>query len=165
MIIDVWNDENSIGYIKDLRLNKTYKPGIVSCNNLVFSMDDKYVYYCKKDENLRPYAVYWHLITERSSLKDELLFEETDEKYFVDLCVSKDKQYFIVKCSAKESFKIFIKKREQIEWDDRFICISKEIDNIYSIEFNNDNVFLIRKHQGTNLILKINKKKFDLFCE
>lgn len=52
VILDLENNENNIGYVKDLKLGKVLKPGIKQCSNIVFSKDENFVYYCKKDQNL-----------------------------------------------------------------------------------------------------------------
>ncbi len=106
-----FNDEY-LGYSLDLKGSEYYTIYIrnIKSGNLVtekidetsgsieFSLDDKYIFYSKLDENHRPRTIYRHEIG--TATKDDLLvFEEKSEAFTVGIGLSSDEKYFIITSS------------------------------------------------------------------
>ncbi|HBH07281.1 MAG TPA: oligopeptidase B [Flavobacteriales bacterium] len=62
---------------------------------VVWAADDQAVFYMQKDEALRPYRVYRHVMGTDQS-KDVLIFEETDPKFNCSIGKTKSDQYILI---------------------------------------------------------------------
>ena len=62
--------------------------------SIIFSLDDKYLFYSKLDENHRPRKIFRHKIG-TSSKKDELIFDEKSEAFTVGISLSADERFFL----------------------------------------------------------------------
>ena len=86
-------------YIRDIKTNKTISKKITETSgSITFSLDDKYIFYSKLDENHRARKIYRHEIGNHSD-EDELIFEEKSEAFTVSLGISADEQYYFINTS------------------------------------------------------------------
>jgi len=86
-------------YIRDIKTNKIISKDITETSGgITFSLDDKYIFYSKLDENHRARKIYRHEIGNHSD-KDELIFEEKSEAFTVGLGISSDEKYFFINTS------------------------------------------------------------------
>ena len=65
---------------------------------ITFSLDDKYIFYSKLDDNHRPREIYRHEIGTPTS-KDILIFREESEAFTVGIGLSSDEKYFFITSS------------------------------------------------------------------
>ena len=69
-----------------------------SNGDIIWSNDNKAIYYIKKDEQtLREYQVFRHIIG-KNAKEDELIYQEDDEKYSVSFGKSKTGKYIFIAC-------------------------------------------------------------------
>ena len=62
---------------------------------ITFSLDDKFIFYSKLDENHRPRKIFKHKIG--SSVKEDILiFEEKSEAFTVGIGLSSDEKYYFI---------------------------------------------------------------------
>ena len=106
-----FNDEY-LGYSLDLKGSEYYTIYIrnIKSGNLVtekieetsgsieFSLDDKYIFYSKLDENHRARKIYKHKIGDFDA-EDELIFEEKSEAFTVGIGISSDEKYYFINTS------------------------------------------------------------------
>jgi len=106
-----WNDKY-LGYSLDLKGSEYYTIYIrdIETGSLVtekikdvsggitFSLDDKFIFYSKLDENHRPRKIFRHKIG--TPVKDdELIFEEKSEAFTVGIGLSSDEKYYFIATS------------------------------------------------------------------
>ena len=71
---------------------------IDTSGGITFSLDDKFVFYSKLDENHRPRKIFRHKIG-TSVKNDKLIFEEKSEAFTVGIGLSSDENYFFITTS------------------------------------------------------------------
>ena len=106
-----WNDKY-LGYSLDLKGSEYYTIYIrdIETGSLVtekiedtsggitFSLDDKFIFYSKLDENHRPRKIFRHKIGTPVK-NDELIFEEKSEAFTVGIGLSSDEKYYFIATS------------------------------------------------------------------
>jgi len=106
-----WNDKY-LGYSLDLKGSEYYTIYIrdIETGSLVtekiedtsggitFSLDDKFIFYSKLDENHRPRKIFRHKIGAPVK-NDELIFEEKSEAFTVGIGLSSDEKYYFITTS------------------------------------------------------------------
>ena len=97
--LDLKGSEYYTIYIRDINSNKLITEQIKETSGSIeFSLDDKYIFYSKLDENHRPRTIYRHKIG--TSVKEDLLiFEEKSEAFTVGIGLTSDEKYFIITSS------------------------------------------------------------------
>ncbi len=97
--LDTKGSEYYTIYIRDINSKKLITEKIEeTTGGITFSLDDKYIFYSKLDENHRPRKIYRHKLG-TSSKKDELIFEEKSEAFTVGIGLSSDEKYFFINTS------------------------------------------------------------------
>jgi len=106
-----WNDKY-LGYSLDLKGSEYYTIYIRDIENknlvtekiedtsggITFSLDDKFIFYSKLDENHRPRKIFRHKIG-TPVINDELIFEEKSEAFTVGIGLSSDEKYYFIATS------------------------------------------------------------------
>ena len=121
-----WNDE-LLGYSLDLKGSEYYsifirniKTGKLiteeikdTSGSILFSLDDKYIFYSKLDNNHRPRKIFRHKLGTPIQ-EDILIFEEKTEAFTVSIGLSSDeKYYFIVSSDHNTSEQYYFSVNEQ----------------------------------------------------
>ena len=97
--LDLKGSEYYTIYIRDIETNKLVTEKIEETSgSITFSLDDKYIFYSKLDENHRPRKIYRHKMGTPVK-KDELIFEEKSEAFTVNIGLSSDEKYFFISTS------------------------------------------------------------------
>ena len=97
--LDIKGSEYYTIYIRDINTNKLITEKIEDTSGgITFSLDDKYIFYSKLDENHRPRKIFRHKLGTNSK-QDELIFEEKSEAFTVGISLSSDEKYFFITSS------------------------------------------------------------------
>ena len=97
--LDIKGSEYYTIFIRDISTNKLITERIEDTSGgITFSLDDKYIFYSKLDENHRPRKIFRHKLGSSKS-KDELIFEEKSEAFTVGIGLSSDEKYFFITTS------------------------------------------------------------------
>ena len=110
--LEVSNNDNYLGYsldikgseyytifIRNIKTNKIITKEITETSgSITFSLDDKYIFYTKLDENHRARKIYRHEIGNFKD-DDELIFEEKSEAFTVGIGLSSDEKYYFINTS------------------------------------------------------------------
>ena len=117
-------------YLKDLRTGEVVKDHVDRVGSLVWAADNQTLFYTVEDEEQkRQFRLYRHELS-RPFAEDELVFEETDERFNIGVGRTRDDQYIILECgshttteeqflSADEprgAWKLIEPRREEIEY-------------------------------------------------
>ena len=95
-------------YLKHIDHDSTYQTEkLETILGLNWAEDNKTVYYTKpEDKTLRSYRVYRHIIG-RPISEDELVFEELDKTYAINITKSSSKKYFFISSSKTKSDEVW----------------------------------------------------------
>ena len=86
-------------FIRDISTNKLVTKEITDTSgSITFSLDDRYIFYSKLDENHRARKIYRHKIGDQSS-EDYLVFEEKSEAFTVGISLTSDEKYYLITTS------------------------------------------------------------------
>ena len=86
-------------FIRDISTNKLVTKEITDTSgSITFSLDDKYIFYSKLDENHRARKIYRHKIGDQLG-KDYLVFEEKSEAFTVGISLTSDEKYYLITTS------------------------------------------------------------------
>jgi oligopeptidase B len=97
--LDTKGSEYYTIYIRDMDTKKLVTEKIEETSGgITFSLDDKYIFYSKLDENHRPRKIYRHKIGTNTE-DDQLIFEEKSEAFTVGIDLSSDDKYFFITTS------------------------------------------------------------------
>ena len=97
--LDTKGSEYYTIFIRDIVSNKIITKEISDTSgSVIFSLDDKYIFYSKLDENHRARKIYRHEIGNFDD-KDDLIFEEKSEAFTVSIVLSSDEKYYFINTS------------------------------------------------------------------
>ena len=170
--LDLKGSEYYTIYIRDIKTNKIISKEIKETSGgITFSLDDKYIFYSKLDQNHRARKIYRHEIGNFNK-KDELIFEEKSEAFTVSIGISSDEkyyfintsdhntseQYYFVQMKKKPNPKLIIKREKGIiynvsSWDGKFYNHTNKnaedfkIDVCDNLENQNWKIFLPGKNE------------------
>jgi oligopeptidase B len=97
--LDIKGSEYYTLYIRDIKTKKLVTEKIEETSGgITFSLDDKFIFYSKLDENHRPRKIYRHKLGTESK-HDQLIFEEKSEAFTVGINLSSDEKYFFITTS------------------------------------------------------------------
>jgi oligopeptidase B len=137
--LDIKGSEYYTIFIRDIKTKKNITKKISETSGVfTFSLDDKYIFYSKLDENHRARKIYRHEIGNFKN-EDELIFEEKSEAFTVSIGLSSDEKYYFINTSdhntseqyyfnvneKKPSPKLIIKREKGVlysvnSWDGKF---------------------------------------------
>ncbi len=145
--IDTNGSEYFSIFIEDIQKQKLLSPEIKNTTgDIVWSLDNNYIFYVRLDQNHRPTKVFKHKIGSNSE-KDLLIYEEKDPSFFCSINLSKTKNYLFIRTADHETSEylfinlklneikptLFKKRVKKIEYDlehhEKFFLISTNIDN------------------------------------
>ena len=97
--LDLKGSEYYTIYIREISSNKQVTDKIEdTTGGITFSLDDKFIFYSKLDQNHRPRKIFRHKIGDLVK-NDELIFEEKSEAFSVGLSLSSDERFFFINTS------------------------------------------------------------------
>ncbi|MDA7802384.1 prolyl oligopeptidase family serine peptidase [Gammaproteobacteria bacterium] len=148
-------------------VTKTFNEQVIegSSGKVVWSKDNKYIYYIKKDTTtLIANSVYRHKVGSKVS-NDTLLYKEADESFELTLSRSSDKNLLYININATDNNEIRILNLDT-PLKSPEIFIAREEDHLYYLEHTGDNSFLVlsNKNAPNFKILKsisINNRDID----
>ena len=97
--LDTKGSEYYTIFIRDISSNRIVTKEIKETSgSIIFSLDDKYIFYSKLDNNHRARKIFRHKIGNFDD-EDELIFEEKSEAFTVSIGISSDEKYYFISTS------------------------------------------------------------------
>ena len=91
--LDLKGSEYFTIHVRDIKTNEIITDKIENTSgSVLFSLDDKFIFYSKLDENHRPKKIFRHEIG-KSVLDDLIIFEEKTPAFTVSISISADEKY------------------------------------------------------------------------
>ena len=97
--LDLKGSEYYTIHVRDIFTNEPITEKIEETSgSILFSLDDKYIFYSKLDKNHRPRKIFRHELG-TSTKNDLLIFEEKSEAFTVGIGLSSDEKYYFISSS------------------------------------------------------------------
>jgi len=138
--LDLKGSEYYTIHIRDIKSREQVGEKIENTSGgITFSLDDKYIFYSKLDDNHRPREIYRHEIG-ASTTKDILIFKEESEAFTVGIGLSSDEKYFFITSSDHNTSEQYYFKADEIIPKPKLIDKRKR-GIIYSVNSWNGNFY------------------------
>ena len=130
--LDIKGSEYYTIYIRDIQTKKNITKEITETSgSITFSLDDKYIFYTKLDENHRGRKIYRHEIGNFKN-EDELIFEEKSEAFTVSIGLSSDEKYYFINTSDHNTSEQYYFNVDEDKPNPKLI-IKREKGTLYSV--------------------------------
>ena len=176
--ISVSNNDELLGYSLDLKGSEYYTIFIrriadkktmssrikETSGNILFSLDDKYIFYAKLDNNHRPKQIYKHKIG--TPIKnDKLIYEEKNERFTLGIGLTSDEKYFLISSGDHTTSEVYYFSSNEINPAPKLFKKAKE-GIIYSLNSWNGNFYIhTNEHAEDFKICKCSHKNINSWEE
>ena len=154
--LDVKGSEYFTIYIRDIKTNTFVTEEIKDTSgSIMFSLDDKFIFYSKLDENHRPRKIFRHEIG-KSVQDDILIFEEKTKAFTVSIGLTSDEKYYLVSSSDHNTTeKYYFHVDEKIPAPK--LIKEREKGIIYSINSWNNNFYMHTNKDAEDFKILVSK--------
>ena len=176
--ISVSNNDELLGYSLDLKGSEYYTIFIrriadkktmssrikETSGNILFSLDDKYIFYAKLDNNHRPKQIYKHKIG-MPIKNDKLIYEEKNKRFTVGIGLTSDEKYFLISSGDHTTSEVYYFSSDEINPEPKLFKKAKE-GIIYSLNsWNGDFYIHTNEHAEDFKICKCSHKNINSWEE
>ncbi len=154
--MDVKGSEYFTIYVRDIKTNTFVTEEIKDTSgSIMFSLDDKFIFYSKLDENHRPRKIFRHEIGK--PVKDDILiFEEKTKAFTVGIGLTSDEKYYLVTSSDHNTTeKYYFNVDEKIPKPK--LIKEREKGIIYSINSWNNNFYMHTNKDAEDFKILVSK--------
>ncbi len=164
--LDLKGSEYYSIHIRDIKSREQVGEKIENTSGgITFSLDDKYIFYSKLDDNHRPREIYRHEIGAPTS-KDILIFKEESEAFTVGISLSSDEKYFFITSSDHNTSEQYYFKADEIIPKPKLIDKRKR-GIIYSVNSWNGNFYKHTNEDAEDFKIEktndLEKKEWETF--
>ena len=164
--LDLKGSEYYTIHIRDIKSREQVGEKIENTSGgITFSLDDKYIFYSKLDDNHRPREIYRHEIGTPAS-KDILIFKEESEAFTVGIGLSSDEKYFFITSSDHNTSEQYYFKADEIIPKPKLIDKRKR-GIIYSVNSWNGNFYKHTNQDAEDFKIEktndLEKKEWETF--
>ena len=138
--LDLKGSEYYTIFIRDIKTEKHVTKSIENTSgSILFSLDDKFIFYSKLDENHRPRKIFRHRI---GSLEEDLLiFDEKSEAFTVSIGISSDEKYYFISSSDHNTTEQYFFRTDEQDPNPKLIQ-KREKGIIYSVNSWQENFYM-----------------------
>jgi len=154
--LDVKGSEYFTIYVRDIKTNTFVTEEIKDTSgSIMFSLDDKFIFYSKLDENHRPRKIFRHEIGK--PVKDDILiFEEKTKAFTVGIGLTSDEKYYLVTSSDHNTTeKYYFNVDEKIPKPK--LIKEREKGIIYSVNSWNNNFYMHTNKDAEDFKILVSK--------
>ena len=164
--LDLKGSEYYTIHIRDIKSREQVGEKIENTSGgITFSLDDKYIFYSKLDDNHRPREIYRHEIGTPTN-KDILIFKEESEAFTVGIGLSSDEKYFFITSSDHNTSEQYYFKADEIIPKPKLIDKRKR-GIIYSVNSWNGNFYKHTNEDAEDFKIEktndLEKKEWETF--
>lgn len=138
-------------YVKNLVTGEVY-PDVIknTSGNMAWSNDNKTLYYSIKDETLRPYKIFSHLLG--SAKADAEIYHEADPTFYSFVYKTKSKEFVVIGSTSTVSAEYRFQKAN--DPSSPFVMFQpRQRDLLYGIDHFGDNFYVRTNHEAINFRL------------
>lgn len=145
--IDEQGDEEHCIQILDLKTQTFLKDKIEKTDGtIVWSTDQKHIFYCVLDETQRPFQVYRHTLGSLQT-QDVLVYEENDKRYHVSLSQTKDEAFILFESESKTTSEVWFLESSAPMSSPKLIE-KRTPDHLYAVEHLNGKFYIVTNKDG-----------------
>ncbi|MBL7149498.1 MAG: S9 family peptidase [Candidatus Cloacimonetes bacterium] len=137
--------------IKDLETGGYLEDTISPISDITWANDNKTIFYSTEDKTGRSYKIFRHVLDENPQV-DELIFTEKDERFWVWVTKSKNKEYITIGTSSKITSECWF-----LDANDPFgefkIIEPRKQEHSYYVLFHSDRIFIVTDDKAENFKL------------
>ncbi|WP_341901156.1 S9 family peptidase [Fluviicola taffensis] len=124
--------------------------------SILWANDNQTVFYVKKDPTtLREFQIYRHVLG-TSNTKDELIFEEKDERFAVYITKTLDKQFILIHSVSSTSSETWLIGADKPA--EKAVCfLKREKDHLYEITHHETGFYILTNKNSPNRKLVFSK--------
>ena len=154
--LDVKGSEYFTIYVRNIKTNTFVTEEIKDTSgSIMFSLDDKFIFYSKLDENHRPRKIFRHEIG-KSVQDDILIFEEKTKAFTVSIGLTSDEKYYLITSSDHNTTeKYYFHVDEKIP--EPKLIKEREKGIIYSINSWNNNFYMHTNKDAEDFKILVSK--------
>lgn len=150
--VDTNGSEKYVLYIKDLVSGEGLSEAIPDTYyGMEWGNDNRTIYYNTVDAASRPYRLFRHILGNDHS-RDELIYEEKDERFFLELTKSRSGKYIFMHLGSKVSAEIRYLDAGKPS-DDFRVFQEREKEVEYAVEHHEGNFFIVTNERAVNFRL------------
>ena len=133
-------------YVRDLETGKDQAHTIEkTTGNVCWGQDANTLYYVKRDDNHRPAFVYRHQIGQDK--EDELIYQEQDPGFFVNIGTTQSNQYVVINASGHETSEWHMLDAHDPKSQPQ--CVTpRQIGHEYDIEEREGTLYILTNYGG-----------------
>ncbi|OPG14975.1 S9 family peptidase [Ferroacidibacillus organovorans] len=137
-------------YVKDLATGELLSdqiPNVFIAGSLEWDGTGRYLFYVTVDETQRPYRLYRHELG--STQEDELIYEERDTAFTIDVYKARSGKFLFLQCSTKATSEVHFLEADRPR--ESFQCFEARRDGIlYELEHWRDDFLLLTNENAAN---------------
>ncbi len=149
---DTDGSESYTLHVKDLASDKLL-PDLVpgTYYGLEWAADNRTLFYTKFDSARRPYQLFRHRLG-ADPAQDALLYQENDERFFLEIERTRSRQYLILSADSKTSSEVRYLRTDQPDAEFKLVAARRpEIE--YDVEHHGDKFFITTNENAKNFKL------------
>ena len=144
--IDTTGFREYVLFVKNLRTGVNLSEKISHVASVAWAADNNTLFYVTEDAAKRPYRLYRHSLGEGV---DELLYEETDEMFSLEVDRSRSKAFIFVAAGSKTADEVRFLRADRPN-DPLKIIAPREKDHEYSVDHGGDLFYIRTNDRGRN---------------
>ncbi len=138
--LDLKGSEYYTIYVRDTKSGELISEKIEETSgSILFSLDDKFIFYSKLDKHHRPRKIFRHKLG-TSPKEDQLIFEENSEAFTVGIGLSSDEEYYFINTSDHNTSEQYYFHKNEKNPKPKIIK-KREKGTIYSVNSWNGNFY------------------------
>jgi oligopeptidase B len=147
--IDTTGSEDYSVYVKDLATGELYSDVVPhACASVEWGNDNQTIFYITMDETVRPYRLFKHTLG-GDYINDQLLFEEKDLAYYLNLSKSRNKNYILMNLESNTTNEIWYCDANSA--DGKFKMVFPRKSQVkYYVEFQQDRIYVLTNENAPN---------------
>ena len=150
--VDTNGSEKYTLYIKDLISGRNLPESIPDTYyGMEWGNDNRTIFYNTVDVASRPYRLFRHILGDDPA-GDELIYEEKDERYFLEVTKSRSDKYIFMHLGSKVSSEVRYLDAD-VPLDDFNVFQKREPDVEYTVEHHEDSFMIVTNDRAVNFRL------------
>jgi len=147
--LDYSGDEKYVLYIKDLNTGQTLPEVLTEISGNVYWLNETLIY-TRLDRDGYPRYLYRHRL-ETSFAEDELIYEETDNNFYITTEISNDHEYLLINCVGIYASEVLCLSKEP-EAEPR-VVLPRWFGIFYRVQHIPDSFIILTSDSSPNLRL------------
>lgn len=135
--------------VKDLRTGQLLPDRIEKVVTAVWANDGKSIFYIVEDHAKRPYRLYRHTL---GKAEDELVYEEKDELFHLDVKRSRSKAYIFIQSESFTATEVRYLSADRPSEQPKLV-LAREKDHEYFVHHHGDQFYILTNENARNFRL------------